>query len=508
MEKPVYSFHTFVEPFMWESSVYNDVNKFVKLFRESANWTFENWKHENWEKDYGYSMENLGERKIHYKERQYFHSYVWNAIYGYEDGAVYNFRYKKKEKEEIQYIIERKENKYALNVKSIRLKIFNTGVALFILECENREAHSIEAVKFINDYGRRIYAPYFAEEGCGIVADRLRIFLSQEECYENAFFPLTEEDGTFIHKFLIAKSDKQIRFVPIPTKKKEEIFLYPALDDRMFVFCAISDAKETSEYLSHTEAEAYGYDTNILLQKSLYELAFVDTKGFCSCQDEKMRQQYLEKCLYKRWLGYGTIYTISYQAVIMLSSAEPNGKTVYLYENFLTIYLQMLCICLAQRASITKFMKRTSECAIQISREAGRMRQKTVAQLMEIQESFAQFQGQLCFEEVSSQEQGVELYGMMKDALFIDRECASVENQIGNLYEIANTSLSNKVNRVAIIFTVISVFLAVAAMVLDMLLEEKISDIKNWILLGVVALISLLIWGGAMIWERRKRGKR
>jgi hypothetical protein len=86
------------------------------------------------------------------------------------------------------------------------------------------------------------------------------------------------------------------------------------------------------------------------------------------------------------------------------------------------------------------------------------------SELTDIQNRFLSFQGQLCFDEISSEEQAIELYGMMKKQLFIDEELSVTKERISALYEAANTSSGSYLNVIATVFALISVALSLAAM--------------------------------------------
>jgi hypothetical protein len=219
-----------------------------------------------------------------------------------------------------------------------------------------------------------------------------------------------------------------------------------------------------------------------------------------------MRREYIEKCVYRRWLDYESIYTVTYQAMVMLSTASEDD---FLYENFRTQYFQMACLCLAERASIIRFNQMVEACSVKIEQKG--MKSKLVKDLMDIQERFASFQGQLCFEEVTSQEQGIELFGMMKSAMFIDRELGTIKELIGNMYEIANTSSGYTVNMIAFAFTWISALLAVGAMVFDKLsvsdviIVEQTAEGLSWGTIAVLVVVSLMIL--LAVWIRSWRKK-
>jgi hypothetical protein len=620
--KDVYSYHTFIFPFMWKMNddkkkndkkkndkKKNEYDEFVKYFEENKYWDDTNWKDSTTIPD---SMQY--ELLTLYKEYQFFFPYVRKSLYGYDGGIVRNFSFKPVQNStNATYTIiktkEGKEFRYDLDITSIQLKIYKTGVALFIMQCKydkkvqtkkydedkniwiEQEEYTVshfEAVKNINDYGRRIFAPFIStvskeklkakiqkengnkeksddelEKICenrmpierisnAITADKLSINIDFKDdeananaeandkanaevkkihteidfakFYENANKPerckdisLTSdsyESRNLITGILGYRDKGDEEYYTFDTKpSKDKIYIYPAMDDRMFVMSAVSDASQVSRMTA--PPKSFGKSTEYLfmedetMQKSLYELAYVDNAGGCTCQDTEMRKEYLEKCVYKRWIGYGSIYTVTYQGVNMLTTVDPKDDDIRLFESFLTEYFQILCLCLAQRASIIKFNNRVEECSGEMATTGTNS--ELTRELIKIQEEFVSFQGQLCFDEISSEEQPIELYAMMKKALFIEEELATVQNRISALYETANTSSGNKINAsgntlniIATVFAVVSVGLSIAAMIFNIVsvsdvvyfegdISQKIHKSERFIIICTVITVAVAV---------------
>jgi Mg2+ and Co2+ transporter CorA len=541
-EKHVYSYHTFIFPFIWnaDENPKKNYDKFVNCFEKNKKY----WADENWKDSVTFPDDMKEYKNVFYKEYQYFHPYVRKSIYGYDGNIVRNFRFKPANEKKTEYIIKKGTEEYTLDIASIQLKIYNTGVALFIMQCKNtkkcadkcvnhnecndrekciNDNCTLKAVKSINDYGRRIFAPFILKDHSS-TADSLEIKIDGNECTKTdftKFYENAEKDGNQIPmpgvaekkdsedtscnliRGILGYKNEDVKFVTTQGKKlgDGEIYIYPATDDRMFVLCAVNDSEQADEMRKMITVEEPLGDEACKrkcenLQKSLYELAYVDTDGSCTCQDAGMREKYVDKCLYRRWIGYDSIYTVTYQAVVMLSSAyvrdarkaakdekqdsnhnalDENGFKIYtdemnyLYENFLTEYFQMLCLCLAQRASIIKFNQMVENYSSRVACEGNTATLKS--ELTDIQNRFLAFQGQLCFDEISSEEQAIELYGMMKERLFIDEELSVTKERVSALYEAANTSSGNelnesgnKLNIIATVFAFVSIVLSIVAM--------------------------------------------
>jgi hypothetical protein len=125
-------------------------------------------------------------------------------------------------------------------------------------------------------------------------------------------------------------------------------------------------------------------------------------------------------------------------------------------------YFQTLCLCLAQQASIMRFNQMVENYSRRIARD--RITPTLSSALTDIQERFLAFQGQLCFDDVSTDEQMVELYGMTKKRLLVDEKLSVIKERISALYEVANMSSGSYLNVIATVFALVSVALSITAM--------------------------------------------
>ena len=147
----IYSYHTFMFPFVWEGRGRHSVPlaEFLSLFEMN-----DNWENVDMQNEHHFTSNPLIDGKdealLFYKEYQYFHPYARKALYGFAEDIVTNFSFRPNGKRvQAHYYIERtgkmkndagvEKNcrcQYDLLVYDIKLKIYNTGIAVFILECE------------------------------------------------------------------------------------------------------------------------------------------------------------------------------------------------------------------------------------------------------------------------------------------------------------------------------------------------------------------------------------
>jgi len=534
-QKKVYSYHTFVFPFIWKTHKGRPENEYTilkKVFDDNTMWECTDLKD-------AYSLEtmegeiNFDDGIFTYKEYQYFFPYVRKAIYGYDDDICTNYAFKPAKDGSGEYHIIKDDNHYLLNINGIRLKVVNTGMALFILECENRgkdadgkAQDNFKSVKNINEYGRRISMPFISKDSSVICADELYINLKDIEGLSEDFAgyndkivgseDLREISMTHICDFVksILSYGSVYRFTSRPTKGKNDIYIYPALDDRMSVAYCIKEEEKNEESEVNTlvtfdPEKGYLYEWNEDASKSIYELAYMDPAGECSCQDHRLRDELNAKAVYRRWL-YKTINTITEMGMGMIMYTPP----IPVVENFF-LYVQMYYLVLIQKASIIKFNREASSISTNFSGKSKKLTGKSIRRIMSLQERYAAFTGQLYFAEVSTEQQAVEMYGMFRQCYAIECENVALNENLTRLYEVTSTEQSSKVNEIATIFTVFSIILAVAALVYDIFYASDVvmvdsgglsisQDISVWKFIIICAIISVASFVITKIANRRR----
>ena len=472
-----YSYHTFILPFVWEGTGERrrSMEEFVGCFRDNPHWVCTDMPDEYYIRQ-SPSLTDRDDALLLYKEYQYFHPFVRKAVYGFGENIVTNYSFMpEKMRNNGHYYITKGKRTFDLTLNAVNLKIFNTGIALFIMECENRRFDTdgnrqddFGSVKNINDYGMRISLPFIAE-GYSICADKLCVELPGEFRFEEDFSgyisKAVRSDDLYDSISLTHMCDfiKDIlgygsmsRFTSKRYMEKHAFYIYPALDDRMFVCCIVNDSGVTQKMLAIRDGK-YAYKKDKALAESLYEFMFIDPPTQCSCKDKGMRNELIDNHLYKRWLGEKSIYTIAAQGLMLLSDNPP----YYLVESFLTEYIQMCCLSLVQRATLIHFQREASNMSANIEKSGKAINRVTIMKLMNLQERFVAYKSQIAFTEVSPQEQAIEMYDMMQDVMFIERETESLASHLESLNDAADTNLDFGFNRIALVFTWVSAFLAV-----------------------------------------------
>ena len=366
-------------------------------------------------------------------------------------------------------------------------------------------------MKNINEYGRRISMPVLKD--INLCADSLELKIGNISFKDNfmAYIEkvkkmdnITSDDikltdiSNVIREVLCYRGDYNISPIPI-------------LDDRMYVMCIAKDSKAIIECTDEGS-------------KSAYEFAHIDPAGECTCHDKGMRKELLDKALYKRWCDWNSYYYITNYSFMYLTEDD---VPPHLVESFLTQYYQMGCLTIAQRASIMNFKREVTSIAAGLEKKGKTLSMPSVNSIMDLQERFVAFESQLFFDEVSSEQQAIEIYDMLKQALLIEKEKDSLKSQLESMYTISDTTNGFGINKIMLIFTWISGVMSFASIIMTMMQIEGFKNIQclKWLNLtgpadsdgaGVgiivamslllVILVSVLVTVYILIRYRRKKG--
>lgn len=452
-EKQVISYHTFIFPFLFDTNGKFGREKFLKYLPEQGKAlcldTVE-WK-------------NVPGKAL-FDQYRYFSQAAKNIIYtmNFDDGAiVWNYRY------DLEYMFTGKTNgqwlknikgsnnpaafrirhnsfRATLAINGVRLKLFNTGIGLLAFELENYDLSDEKDITAINEFGRRVFMPYIMSDEdrvCPLCAENISLL------YDGKLIKAASGDvhcmdtnradrivlAPFIQYFL---SNSRKKATASPHPQKNECFIEPIIDDRMFVACLYGNShlvnhmvqwntqEKTYAYLNDAQCLAPSHKSN--LARRLYELVFVDGNGM-TCHSRNMLRERLEKHIYPRWLEYGTVTGITEYSMITVTTNDGLG---FLAPPFLAEYIEMLYLVLAQRATFLAFERTISNVACSGYKHS----------INAVQRKYVLFQSQLMPQAVTNQQQGIELYDMMQECLLIGKQAAVVDGQIRALYELETVS--------------------------------------------------------------------
>lgn len=440
-----YSYHTFIFPFLFQDGSKNVSRKdFAKCL------------HKGFEKDI-FTSQSGTDNTVEYARFRYFNRAARNAIYTsqWDDKAVvWNYRLnldallpegaekigwkdvKKDWNNPVRLVFKKGSFKADLTVNDIRLKLFDTGVGMLVFEVENYEPGYEGSIKKINEYGRRVFMPFVTPSGeCSLCADEVYLLCGKKEivngCVSGANVEKTDEIMLSpIIQYLLTRDQMSVTTAENPSKNFFRI--EPIIDDRMFVACVYNAPEfaaavcewdsEQNQYRYISDATAKPLDKYNVARR-FYEMVFVDADGL-TCQNRTMLAEMNQEHSFARWIEYGTLTGISEYSLVCMTG---DSTDVFNINPFLTEYVEMLILVLAQRASLLAFERAISEVTC---------KKKFKMDVEKIHRRYVAFESELLLSEVTSQQQGIELYDMMLKNLFIDRLTDDLDNQINSLYEL------------------------------------------------------------------------
>jgi hypothetical protein len=478
-ELPI-SYHTFLFPFIWnddDSYKQYEIDDFVKILDRQEHWIETSWEREEIpESGIAGTYGRAAEWAWDYATFQYFTPPARKLVFGTRLGATgvvarnFCFQYKGESLRSTgKYIIKKKGEEisevFTLDINGIRLKIFNTGIAILIFELEyagdkllNGEkveyASDIDALKLmqdinkINEYGRRISLPFIGTLPHPLVADEIHLRIGDIDFAENfsktiqASLEGTQKVSlTFVMKPIqnLLECGSKVKI----TSNRAEIddhthFIHPVIDDRMFVCCLLRSDKFVAE-LGEWQENGYRYlkdcrEGDHTLSDALYALAHIETGT--SCQSRPMKEAILKQCVYDRWIDWGTMHLVTHHSFLCLTGAYVGLDAPVIFP-FLTQYVELAVIALAQRATILSLCNQAARLANSF-RHDGHITLGEIIEIARLEERYVKAQNQILLFDVTAQEQGVELFEKLQQQLYVEKNKAQLDRQLHNLYEISN----------------------------------------------------------------------
>lgn len=508
--EPIYSHHIFLFPFKWRKpnsmdTRFSDKNN-MRCFDELI---YNNWHNELFKFIYQTGKDEKQNRYDHYNEFNYFYEYVDEILYEFKDSSLNekapllkHFEYQLPD--ETFYNIKLVSGiKYHLKVDSILLNIYSTGVGVLSFHMRNMFHSDENDILNINKFGRRIYVPFFDLNEDSIItglADNTpqEHLLCETKKYEipeaiwlgdkngeNELAIKTKENfeeykdlnrlshengiaGTFIIPKFIKSLFGRIKLTSFKNNiGPDDIYIMPVLDDRMHVvswYGNSSLARKQSEIVSCVREDYYAYQTN----DWWYSYVFVDS--FPMHRDKFVRKKLIADSSYSRWVEWGTMFGMSRYSMVMLTG-DYSDTPKYLIRHLQTLYYKMYELCLVQRATVLSFSDEVTKVANLIYSKPKHYDALIVESIQDLYSQYLIFKNKIYFREITSQEQGIEMYDLIQNKMRIPQDVDELDKSIAELHDYVNMvedrDRSKKVtdlNKLALFFlpaTLITTFLGI-----------------------------------------------
>jgi hypothetical protein len=485
----VYSDHIFIFPFKW---TIGEKNKNIKdkLNFEKVKEKINNDK--NWIEEY---FEN--ETEDEYNIDKYFYDYAKKILFNTKDSyenqnLVKNYKYDFCIGD---YEIYVKEKVYKLNLKKIELKMYKTGIGFLIYYLSNSNYVLLNEINEINDFGRRIYPQYLPIEKTkkSFLAKELKIKFCNKEIVEEFSVKSGRISKTVMD---ILGNNFSENF-----DKNKLINIKPIIDDRMYTLCHLR-LNDFSEILKTNEKDTYNYLNNIKWNSYI----FLDN-DYSTTQDKDKLFIDNKKYTYNRWTDYGTLFGITRYSFMIISDDSEFSNEV-LNKHFINLYKNFSIIALLQRSTILRFLDETSIIA------SYNEKNNYLKEFEELNIRYMEFKNKMYFDEITPQEQGIEIFDMMENIMGISYKIEKLGKNIEELYNNSVLKNQEKRNKYIAIITVLGTLLTFFNLleieyskIVSIKLLDNYNDIINYIVFSFLTI--LLFFSGVFIFKKieKKRDK-
>lgn len=479
MSDELYSYHAFLFPFEWQ---YTGKDFATAGFEQKTNLAqIKKWVEAgNWDRKFFEPNESV----LQYNEYNYFYDFARDILYDQktgetdpstkEDGGfMANYFYRIEPDTAFYRITAPTQNgpkEYRLHIDSIVLHIYSTGVGVISIHLNNREKEqsSPEDILMINQFGRRLYPPFFGVPGDSVGANQqwgntnfefgLSIIRGNELAYVIEIDGIGREDfldysnqANFKHgPFRIPSFIKNLfTGVPLTVNRgdlknaENKLYIAPLLDDRMFVVCWYGDDKTADEV---TEKGDEKLNENLAkgmvlleagqkkyqLSNWWYRYLFVDGKD-ATCQDSEMMKRLLKEQTYTRWLGYNSLQGVSRYSFVHLSKSLPslrNYNAAFTVNHTQTMYYKMCELVLVQRACLLRFSDEVSAISSMTDPNTKQLAQRVGS----LYKQYLRFVNKIYFREITAQEQGIEIYQLLQRTMQIKEQITDLNAEMQELH--------------------------------------------------------------------------
>lgn len=479
-----FSFHSFMFPFRWKVS-----EKINCTFSEQIDLgSIRYAQNPNWERVFTPpTVEKEGDDL--YNERNYFYEFVHPALYDDGSSSTLIRHYERREPKhgEVSYIIVCGDLKapvtYLLSVSSININLYSTGVGVLSIFLYNDRYPDMQDVLAINQYGRRVFPAFINDVN-------IRIELAHSIGFEGLNGVYFEDFGKYTNG---VKSNTPASFITkMVHEVAENIELQPVVDDRMFVL---------SWYKNDEMAKAFetDYDNFINNNEDWYKFVFVDKYDSLSCKNKEMRKEIIKKATYERWQENCSLYGVSRYSMVFLTNSGTDIYAPFLFPYFETEYARMAELVLMQRATVLRFSSEVTRIS-KLSTQKG-----FGERVSSFYKEYIRFVNQIYFREISAQDQGIEMYQKLFDAMNVEKQVEKLDDEIEELHNYVSLREDRRINRTMSLLTwITTIFLPVTVVAGFFSMND--SNTKVW-MQSIVMLCFAIIVISTVLFINKKRIK-
>lgn len=481
-----HSFHIFYFPFKWDIEGLHDRKLSDQIDLNRIKWiSGGGWKR---------VTEAVGEdAAVLYNEKNYYYQFVHKVLYDNhaDESLIYHFERTEPQDatRDVRYLIKTKkrDTPYSLKVEAMNLNLYATGVGFlsFYLGNDKDDQAAPQDILYINQYGRRIMPPFFAD------------MARRDETAESLSIEGLDS-GLLRESFRYSYLDtwKPASFITILIQEvASNISFEPVIDDRMFV---------VSWYKHAGLCKSFSGQLDQFMQDGpedhfWYRFMFVDGDS-CTCQNAEMRYQLLKKHTYSRWENWCSLYGCTrYSMVYLTNGWAPD----HLFTTFETIYARMAELVLMQRASMLRFSEEVTKVSYLTHKETDPISRR----ISSLYKEYIHFVNQIYFREVTAQDQGIELYAMLQENLKMEEYVKDLDGEIGELHQYVSLMDDRDRNRKATLLNNLATLVLPISIITGFWGMNAIKDVTSdkGFIWQVVSLLVGILLAICFIYNRKRR---
>ncbi len=424
----MHSYHIFYFPFKW------DVLD-AGIYDLSTRLSLTNIKPKQWCKwvNVGSCSDNADEQKWLYDEKNYFYKFVHPTMYDTLADNTLLKHYKREEcihnSDNCEYrIVVRQDGgkkEYVLQIDAINLNFYSTGVGMLSFFLINDKYKDFEDVLRINQYGRRVFPPFYDDVEMRIQTAE-SISLIGLSGIENRYC----ED---FNNYTVDDDWKTAGFITnLIEDFQDDLRITPMIDDRMIVNCWYQNDKIGWRVKNNDD---------FIYSSDWYRFVYVDG-GSATCQNDTLRKKLIDDTTYLRWQKEGTIYGASRYSFVMLTEVGWFAENK-LAVDMRTIYSRMLELVIMQRATMLKFSEEVTHVSVIKSQHI----QQLTARISSLYKEYIRFINKMFFRDITAQDQGVDLYRLMTTQFHCEDSIKELDEEINELHEYVSLLMDRERNK-------------------------------------------------------------
>jgi hypothetical protein len=270
------------------------------------------------------------------------------------------------------------------------------------------------------------------------------------------------------------------------------------LDDRMVVFTFLCFAGEL---------KSKGKDTIDEHEALFSRIMYVDQAGEGYEYKKEFICAKMKDLVYRRWSEYGSLY--GYTRYSSAYTGFGNDFIEKIFQDFNSMYYQLALISLYYRSSLISFSDEVAQTTQQLVNKKDQASDREL--FLKLKADFMQFSNLYWFQEVTNQDQGIEIFELYKKSFAFKTMYKQIKEEIDRGDEYLNILQQNKLNDFTKQFSIVGSFLAVLAIMVGFFgINFSFFRLENtwglllWYLLSILSILFLICILRSSILRRKR----